>query len=241
MKPLEGPQGPTSDFTDLHAWAEAYLPGAGWVGLDPTSGLLTGEGHIPLAATPDPGSAAPISGLVEPCDVEFEFDMKVTRCGRPPGSPSPTRDQQWQDILAKGAEVDRALVAGDMRLTMGGEPTFISATDMDAPEWNTDALGPTKRLLAGRLLRRLAALWSPGAALQHGFGKHYPGEQLPRWALFSHWRLDGEPIWRDPRCWPRTMSDTAPRLRRRRPTGAGGESACSAVLRSPSGCTSIRR
>jgi len=197
VKPLEGPQGPTSDFTDLHAWAEAYLPGAGWVGLDPTSGLLTGEGHIPLAATPDPGSAAPISGLVEPCDVEFAFDLKVTRVWETPRVTKPYTDQQWQDILAKGAEVDRALVAGDMRLTMGGEPTFISATDMDAPEWNTDALGPTKRLLAGRLLRRLAALWSPGAALQHGFGKHYPGEQLPRWALFSHWRLDGEPIWRD--------------------------------------------
>lgn len=198
VKPLDGPEGPAADFTDLHAWAEVYLPGAGWVGLDPTSGLLAGEGHIPLAATPDPRAAAPISGLVEPAEATFGFEMHVTRVRETPRVTKPYAEPAWEDILAAGAAVDRALAAGDMRLTMGGEPTFVSATDFDAEEWTTGALGPTKRRLAAQLLRRLAPRWAPGAALQSVFGKHYPGEQLPRWALYAHWRQDGEPVWRDP-------------------------------------------
>jgi uncharacterized protein (DUF2126 family)/transglutaminase-like putative cysteine protease len=195
--PLTGPAGPTSDFTDLHAWAEVYLPGAGWIGLDATSGLLTGEGHIPLAASPDPASAAAISGGVEKAETQFDFAMSVTRISETPRTTKPYTESQWQDILAAGARTERALRAGDVRLTMGGEPTFVAADDMDGAEWNSAALGPTKRRYAGRLLRRLADLWSPGAALQYGLGKHYPGEQLPRWALHSHWRADGEPIWTD--------------------------------------------
>jgi uncharacterized protein (DUF2126 family)/transglutaminase-like putative cysteine protease len=196
VKPLTGPEGPSADFTDLHAWAEAYLPGAGWVGLDATSGLLTGEGHIPLAATPDPQSAAAITGAVETCETEFGFDMHVTRVRETPRVTKPYTEAQWQDILAMGAAVDRALAAGSVRLTMGGEPTFVSATDFDEPEWNTDALGPTKQRLAAQLMGRLRALWAPGSALQNVSGKHYPGEQLPRWALYAHWRADGEPVWR---------------------------------------------
>jgi uncharacterized protein (DUF2126 family)/transglutaminase-like putative cysteine protease len=197
QKPLEGPEGPTSDFTDLHAWAEVYLPGAGWIGLDATSGLLTGEGHIPLAASPDPISAAPISGGVEKAEVEFDVEMKVVRIRETPRVTKPYSDAQWNAILAAGQRVDRALEYGAVRLTMGGEPTFVSATDTDAAEWNTDALGPTKRHFAGRLLRRLLPLWSPGAAITNILGKHYPGEQLPRWAMNAHWRRDGEPVWRD--------------------------------------------
>ncbi|MBE9606419.1 transglutaminase family protein [Acetobacteraceae bacterium H6797] len=196
-KPLEGPEGPTADFTDLHAWCEVYLPGAGWVGLDATSGLFAGEGHIPLAATPDPQSASPIEGLVEKSEVEFEFDMKVARVKETPRVTKPYSDEQWEAIQAMGARVDRALGFGDVRLTMGGEPTFVSATDMEAPEWNTAALGPTKRAYAGRLIRRLRDLWSKGAVLQYAQGKQYPGEQLPRWALYCHWRKDGLPLWND--------------------------------------------
>jgi uncharacterized protein (DUF2126 family)/transglutaminase-like putative cysteine protease len=198
IKPLEGPAGPTADFTDLHAWAEVYLPGAGWIGLDATSGLMTGEGHIPLAASPEPQSAAAISGLVEKSEVTFEFEMSVRRVAETPRVTKPYSEKQWQDILATGARVDRTLVTNDVRLTMGGEPTFVAASDHDAAEWNTDALGPTKRRFAGALLRRLAGRWSPGAALQYTQGKQYPGEQLPRWALHAHWRADGENVWADP-------------------------------------------
>ena len=197
VKPVDGAAGPAADFTDLHAWAEVYLPGAGWVGLDATSGLLAGEGHIPLAATPSPSSAAAISGLVSECEVAFDFEMKVTRVAETPRVTKPYSRQTWQEILAAGEEVDRALAKGDVRLTMGGEPTFVAATDIDAPEWNIDALGPTKRHYAERLIRKLTPLWAKGAALTYNMGKQYPGEPLPRWAIHAHWRADGEPVWRD--------------------------------------------
>jgi uncharacterized protein (DUF2126 family)/transglutaminase-like putative cysteine protease len=197
-KPLEGPEGPTSDFTDLHAWAEVYLPGAGWIGMDATSGLLTGEGHIPLAATPEPQSAAAISGAMSPAGVEFDFGMILRRVRETPRVTRPYTDAAWNSIVSAGREVDRQLEVGSVRLTMGGEPTFVSATDQEGEEWSTAALGPTKRKLAGKLLRRLIPLWSPGAVVQYAMGKHYPGEPLPRWALNCFWRPDGQPVWLNP-------------------------------------------
>lgn len=205
QKPLEGPAGVSVDCADLHAWAEAYLPGAGWVGLDATSGLLCGEGHIPLACTAEPGSAAPVTGSFawEPrhdedkIEESFKVEMRVTRIEDRPRTTKSYTEEQWRSILACGDEVERALVAGDVRLTMGGEPTFVSIDDMEGAEWNTTALGPTKIVLADALVRRLMRRFAPGGLLHHGEGKWYPGEPLPRWAFSCYFRKDGEPIWND--------------------------------------------
>jgi len=194
---LDGPSGPAADFTDLHAWAEVFVPGAGWIGLDPTSGLLAGEGHIPLACTPDYLSAAPVIGATGKCEVEFKFLNEVTRIHEDPRVTLPYSDEQWAEIMALGARVDAELADNDVRLTMGGEPTFVSIDDMDGDEWNTAALGPHKRERAEVLLRRLWQRFAPGGVLHHGQGKWYPGEPLPRWALSCLWREDGEPLWHD--------------------------------------------
>ncbi|QFZ86470.1 IMP dehydrogenase [Variovorax paradoxus] len=198
VKALDGPSGTTVDFTDLHAWCEVFLPGAGWIGLDATSGLMAGEGHIPLACTPSPSSAAPIEGGVDESEVEFSHEMKVTRIYESPRVTKPYTEEQWAEVLALGDAVDARLVAGDVRLTMGGEPTYVATSDRDAPEWNTDALGPTKRGYATELVHKLRAEYGQGGFLHFGQGKWYPGEQLPRWALSIFWRADGQTLWHDP-------------------------------------------
>nr|WP_225926853.1 transglutaminase family protein [Pseudomonas triticicola] len=195
LKSLDGPSGTEVDFTDLHAWCEVYLPGAGWIGLDATSGLFAGEGHIPLACSPDPSSAAPISGLVEPCETQFSHEMSVERIWEAPRVTKPYTDEQWRAIQALGRQIDADLLEGDVRLTMGGEPTFVSIDDPDGAEWNTAALGPDKRRLSAELFQRMRKQYAPQGLVHFGQGKWYPGEQLPRWSLNCYWRRDGQPIW----------------------------------------------
>ncbi|MEX0643183.1 MAG: transglutaminase family protein [Pirellulales bacterium] len=195
--PLDGAAGAAEDFTDLHAWAEVFLPGAGWVGLDATSGLLAGEGHIPLACTPEPISAAPITGTASLPAEDFQVHMTVSRIHEDPRVTKPYTDEQWEIIHAVGRHVDEDLRAGDVRLTMGGEPTFVSVDDMEGAEWRIASQGPHKRRLAGELLTRLKHRFAPGGLVHLGQGKWYPDEPLPRWALRCYWRLDGQPIWQD--------------------------------------------
>ncbi|AKN15627.1 hypothetical protein MHAE_12098 [Mycobacterium haemophilum DSM 44634] len=198
VEALDGPSGPAADFTDLHAWTEVYVPGAGWIGLDPTSGLFAGEGHIPLAATPHPASAAPISGSTDPCNTVLDFSNTVTRVHEDPRVTLPYSDAAWQAICAVGEHVDQRLAAGDVRLTVGGEPTFVSVDippDKDCTEWTTAADGPHKRQRASDLAARLKAAWAPQGLIHRGQGRWYPGEPLPRWQIALYWRTDGQPLW----------------------------------------------
>ncbi|HEY5282286.1 MAG TPA: transglutaminase family protein, partial [Polyangia bacterium] len=204
-KPVSGPAGVLEDVADLHAWTEVFLPGAGWIGLDATSGLMAGEGHIPLACTPEPGSAAPVAGSYtwqktsedDKIKESLSFTMKVARVAEAPRSTKPYSDETWSKIEGVGQDVDRALDAQDVRLSMGGEPTFVSSNEPDAPEWNTAATGGSKFRLADTLARRLRYQFAPGGVLHHGQGKWYPGEPLPRWSIGCYARTDGVPIWQN--------------------------------------------
>ena len=195
---LDGPSGPSADFTDLHAWAEVYIPGAGWIGMDPTSGLFAGEGHIPLSATPHPSTAAAITGSTGIAQTTLEYSNVVRRVHEDPRVTLPYTPDQWAAVQTVGADVDKRLEAGDVRLTMGGEPTFVSIDDFVAPEWTIDADGPQKRERAGVLADRLRRTYAANGVVHRGQGKWYPGEPLPRWQIALNWRSDGVPLWSDP-------------------------------------------
>jgi len=193
---VEGQEdGPKSDSAELHAWAEAFLPGAGWIGFDPTSGLFAGEGHIALVSTPNPSKAAPIGGTVEPSSVDFRYSMAVRRLDEAPRVSRPYSEEEWARVQQLSHRLDADLVAQDVRLTMGGEPTFVGLDEPESPQWHIEALGAAKRTHGLELIRALRGRVAPGGLLHYGQGKWYPGEPLPRWALSCYWRADEVPIW----------------------------------------------
>lgn len=186
---------PRADSADLHAWVELFLPGAGWIGIDPTSGLFAAEGHIPLVCTPSPAQAAPITGTMEPAKVDFSYSFAVRRVNEPPSFTRPFTDEEWQRVRAVAFAVDVNLQQQDVRLTMGGEPTYVGIDEPESPQWNLDAAGPDKRARGLALIRRLRERTAPGGLLHFGQGKWYPNEPLPRWAFQCISRLDGIPVW----------------------------------------------
>jgi len=190
-----GTGAPKSDSADLHAWAEAFLPGAGWIGMDATSGLFAGDGHIPLVCTPDASRAAPIEGTVEPAKVDFSYTMSIRRLNEMPRTSKPFTEEDWAQVEHVAHSVDADLEAQDVRLTMGGEPTFVGVDEPESPQWNIDALGAMKRTLGLGLIQCLRERVAPGGMLHYGQGKWYPGEPLPRWALSCFWRADAVPVW----------------------------------------------
>jgi len=189
--------GPEADSADLHAWAEAFLPGAGWIGMDPTSGLLAAEGHIPLVCTPTALQAAPIGGTAEPAKVEFSHSMAIRRLNDPRRPSKPFTEQDWLRIREVAHSVDAELKVQDVRLTMGGEPTYVGIDEPESPQWNIDAAGSMKRTRGLALIQGLREGMASGGLLHYGQGKWYPGEAVPRWALSCYWRVDGIPIWED--------------------------------------------
>src|ERR1700691_3825502 len=191
----DDPSDRQTDSADFHAWAEAFLPGAGWIGMDPTSGLFAGEGHIPLVCTPNASKAAPIGGTVELANVDFSHSMSIRRLNDAPRPSKPFTEEDWLQVEQVAHHVDADLEAQDVRLTMGGEPTFVGIDEPESPQWNIDALGPIKRTRGLSLIRCLREKLAPGALLHFGQGKWYPGEPLPRWALSCSWRLDRIPVW----------------------------------------------
>jgi uncharacterized protein (DUF2126 family)/transglutaminase-like putative cysteine protease len=200
---------PKVDSADLHAWVEIFLPGAGWIGVDPTSGLFTAEGHIPLVCTPDPTQAAPISGTYEPTKVDFSFSLSIRRLNDEPSLAKPFSEEVWGRVREVAHEIDLRLGEQDVRLTMGGEPTYVGLDEPESPEWNLAALGARKRTLGLTLIRRLQKRMAPGGMLHFGQGKWYPSEPLPRWAFQCISRLDSVPVWENPDLFAREEQQTS--------------------------------
>ncbi len=185
-----GAPGPTEDFTDLHAWCEVYVPGAGWIGLDPTSGLFAGEGHIPLVCVPDPESAAPVTGYTGHCETEFSHSNTLQRLHEHPRVTKPYNASHWTDIDALGKQVDTEIAAHDIRLTMQNRPTFVVRQESETERLN-------RRERAAALLRELQTQFAPGGVRYYGHGTVERPDGATDWQFGCVWRRDGAPLWRN--------------------------------------------
>ena len=121
--------------------------------------------------------------------------MSVTRVHEDPRVTKPYTDQQWARINTLGYKVDQALQDGDVRLTMGGEPTFVSIDNPNDAQWQTEAIGEEKNRLANDLMSRMKRRFAEKPLLHYGQGKWYPGEPIPRWSKTCYARKDGLPVW----------------------------------------------
>jgi uncharacterized protein (DUF2126 family)/transglutaminase-like putative cysteine protease len=189
------PKGVDRDVVDLHAWAEAYVPGAGWIGFDATSGLLCGEGHIALACTASPLAAAPVDGTSDVGATDVQFSTMIARLGHEARPTAPYTDDVWTELVAGGDRADAALEEAGLAVWIGGEPTFVAREGQAREEWQGGAIGPDKWARGRRLASLLKDKLSPGGIVLHRMGKVYPGESLPRWALDVIGRRDGTALW----------------------------------------------
>lgn len=192
----EADEADAADRVNLHAWSEVYLPGAGWIGLDPDAGLFCTETYIPLASAAEPLRAQPIVGYVEACE---ETQLETLRVRRlvPRARGALLDPTQWQDVRALGAYVDADLAAQGLKPSLA--LSFSLVTQQAAvPEWQNLALGSSKRSMAETLLRGLQPRMAAGGVPHQGQGEWYAGETLPRWRLACYFRSDGQPLWRDP-------------------------------------------
>ena len=188
--------GPKVDSADLHAWAEVFLPGAGWIGLDATSGLFAAEGHIPLVCTQSAAQAAPIGGTVELSGVTFSHAMTVRRLDAGVRLSKPYSDTEWERVRQVAHTIDRELDAQDVRLTMGGEPTYVGIDEPESMQWNLEALGDLKCTRGLTLIRRLREQTAPGGLLHYRARKVVPGRavtamgnalRLAQWTAMAMW------------------------------------------------------
>jgi uncharacterized protein (DUF2126 family)/transglutaminase-like putative cysteine protease len=184
------------DSVRMHAWTQAFIPGAGWLGIDPSSGLFTNEMFIPLSSGADPTRVQPLVGTRAPCEESRVESLRVRRLA--PAEPRwPFTETQWSDICALGAHVQRDLEEQRVFLSTGMNLSFV-ATGSGSQEWHTHALGPEKLHMAEQLLTRLLQRTAAGAVQHVAQSEWFAGEGLPRWKLIGLARSDGHPVWRDP-------------------------------------------